>query len=129
MRCEVEYTDEFEIWWNGLLESEQRSVNKAVTKLALKGVALRRPDTSGVKTSRHGHMRELRVRTHPPIRIFYTFDPRRTATLLIGGHKPHPQRFYEEHVKRAGRIYDQYLCGIEGERQQGRDRPGGGRSR
>ena len=129
MRCEVEYTDEFEMWWNGLPESEQRSVNKAVTKLALKGVALRQPDTSGVKTSRHGHMRELRVRTHPPIRIFYAFDPRRTAILLIGGHKTHPQRFYEEYVKRADRIYDQYLREIERERQQARDRPKGGRSR
>ncbi len=129
MRCEVEYTDEFETWWNGLLESEQRSVNKAVTKLALKGVTLRQPDTSGVKTSRHGHMRELRVRTHPPIRIFYAFDPRRTAILLIGGHKTHPQRFYEEYVERADRIYGQYLREIERERQQGRDRPEGGRSR
>ena len=72
---------------------------------------------------------ELRVRTHPPIRIFYAFDPRRTAILLIGGHKTHPQRFYEEYVERADRIYDQYLREIERERQQGRDRPEGGRSR
>ena len=82
MRCEVEYTDEFEAWWNRLTEADQRTVNNAVNKLVLKGVALRGQHTKDVRSSRHRNMRELRVQTRPPIRVFYAFDPRRTAILL-----------------------------------------------
>lgn len=62
-------------------------------------------------------MRELRVGTHPPIRVFYAFDPRRTAILLIGGHKQHPGRFYRDYVARADTIYDEHLREIRRERQ------------
>ena len=52
--------------------------------------------------------------------------------LLIGGHKTHPERFYQDYVPRADAIYDEYLREIRRElvRAQGRDRTeGGGRSR
>ena len=43
------------------------------------------PFSSGIKGSRHEHMRELRVQSSTkPLRIFYAFDPRRAAILLIG---------------------------------------------
>ena len=55
-------------------------------------------------------MRELRIQSSGrPIRIFYAFDPRRTAILLIGGRKTEQDRFYREYVRRADVIYDQYL--------------------
>lgn len=124
MRCEVEYTDEFEAWWNSLTEADQRAVNNAVNKLVLKGVALRGQHTKDVRSSRHRNMRELRVQTRPPIRVFYAFDPRRTAILLIGGHKTHPERFCRDYVPRADAIYDEYLREIRQELAQprGRDR-------
>ena len=84
----------------------------------MKGVALRLPHTKGIKSSRHGNMRELRVRTRPPIRIFYAFDPRLTAILLIGGHKTHPERFFREYIPRADAIYDEYLREIRLEQVQ-----------
>ena len=93
------------------------------------GVALRLPHTKGIKSSRHGNMRELRVRTRPPIRIFYAFDPRRPAILLIGGHKTHPERFFREYVPRADAIDDEYLSEIRREQVQDRGRTEGGRSR
>jgi hypothetical protein len=31
-----------------------------------------------------------------PIRVFYAFDPRRTAVLLMGGDKTGDGRFYEQ---------------------------------
>ncbi len=47
------------------------------------------PHSSGVETSRHKHMRELRIQHEGrPYRVLYAFDPRRTAVLLIGGDKP-----------------------------------------
>lgn len=55
-------------------------------------------------------MRELRVQSGGrPIRIFYAFDPRRSAILLIGGDKTGRDRFYEEMVPLADRLYDAHL--------------------
>ena len=82
-----------------------KAVERIVDMLGLKGVGLRYPRTSDVLGSRHSHMRELRVGTHPPIRIFYAFDPRPTAILLLGGHKRHGERFYRDYVARADAIY------------------------
>ena len=129
MGCDVEYTDEFESWWEGVSPDDQAAAGRVVDMRVRRGPALQHPCTSSVKSSRHGHMRELRVGTHPPIRIFYAFDPRRTAVLLIGGHKRHPERFYRDYVARADAIYDEYLREIRRERRQERDRTERRRSR
>ena len=47
--------------------------------------------------------------------IFYAFDPRRTAILLIGGRKVDQARFYREHVRRADAVYDRYLLQLRRE--------------
>lgn len=61
-------------------------------------------------------MRELRVQSGGrPIRIFYAFDPRRQAILLIGGDKTGDNRFYERMVPIADDLYDVYLDEIRGE--------------
>lgn len=68
------------------------------------------PYSSDVRGSRHGQMRELRVQSHgAPLRVFYAFDPRRTAILLIGGDKTGDDRFYERMVPVADRLYDEHL--------------------
>ena len=55
-------------------------------------------------------MRELRVRSGgKPIRVFYAFDPRRTAILLIGGDKTGDYRFYKRFVPFADRHYGEHL--------------------
>jgi hypothetical protein len=55
-------------------------------------------------------MRELRIQKGGrPIRVFYAFDPRRIAILLIGGDKTGDERFYETYVPRADTLYDEYL--------------------
>ena len=61
-------------------------------------------------------MRELRIRSGgEPVRIFYAFDPRRTAILLIGGAKTGDDRFYEAMIPIADRLYEQYLIEIRRE--------------
>jgi hypothetical protein len=50
-----------------------------------------------------------------PLRTFYAFDPRRTAILLIGGDKTGDDRFYDEMVPKADKIYDEYLREIREE--------------
>jgi len=68
------------------------------------------PYSSGIAGSQHAHMRELRVQSGGhPLRIFYAFDPRRTAILLIGGDKTGDDRFYDAYIPIADRLYDAYL--------------------
>ena len=111
MACEVEYTDEFGIWWTGLSEAEQVDVAATVTLLEVRDVRLGFPHSSGIKGSRHSHMRELRVQSGgKPIRVFYAFDPVRNAILLIGGDKTGDGRFYEVFVPLADDLYDQHLA-------------------
>ena len=81
------------------------------------GPNLPHPYSSDVRSSRHGGMRELRVQSRGrPIRVFYAFDPRRTSILLIGGDKTGNDRFYEQYVPVADRLYDEHLTEL---RQEG----------
>ena len=120
----VEFTDEFRVWWDGLDIRDQRAVAKVINALVERGPRLQFPYTSGVKGSRHSHMRELRISGRLPIRIFYAFDPYRTAILLIAGHKTETERFYRDYIPRADTIYDQYLREIEQERRRAITRRG-----
>lgn len=116
MVWEIEYTDEFGNWWAGLSETQQDRIAAAVRLLAAKGPSLPFPFSSGVQGSRHAHLRELRVQSRGnPLRIFYAFDPRRTAILLIGGDKTGNDRFYEQLVPLADALYDAYLEELKAE--------------
>ncbi len=110
MIWEVEYTNEFEAWWNRLTEDEQESVTAVVGLLERLGPDLPYPRSSGIKGSKHGHMRELRIQHQGrPIRVLYAFDPRRTAILLIGADKTGNDRWYQEFVPLADRLYDEHV--------------------
>ena len=112
----VEYTDEFGKWWKELPEDQQDDATAVVELLEEDGPRLRFPRSSGIEGSRHEHMRELRVQSSgKPIRIFYDFDPRRVAILLIGGDKIGSNRFYEEYIPIADRLYDEHIVQISKE--------------
>jgi hypothetical protein len=49
------------------------------------------------------------------LRVFYAFDPRRSAILLIGGDKTGDDRFYERMVPIADALYDIYIDEIRNE--------------
>ena len=118
MAWEVEVTDEFEAWWDSLDVGEQESISAYVGMLEEKGVALDFPYSSGITTSKHTHMRELRPQHKgKPYRILYAFDPRRTAILLLGGCKTGNERWYEENVPLADKIYDAHVKEIEQEKK------------
>jgi len=113
---EVEFTDEFEEWWETLTEAEQDALAFSVGLLRSEGPFLKFPHSTDVRQSRHGSMRELRSQCEgKPLRTFYAFDPRRIAILLIGGDKTGDDRFYDVMVPIADRIYDDYLKEIQGE--------------
>ncbi len=110
MSWSVEYTDEFGEWWKELGEAEQENLNAVAELLIEHGPNLPFPYSSGIEGSRHSHMRELRVQSGgKPIRVFYAFDPRRAAILLIGGDKTGDKRFYDKMIPVADRLYDVYI--------------------
>ena len=108
MPVTVQLTPEFRDWWSALDRPHRNSCLHVIEVLRQRGVDLPFPYSSKIHNSRHSHMRELRVRTRPPIRIFYAFDPRRTALLLVGGYKT-GDRFYADHVRHADSLYDRHL--------------------
>ena len=76
MSWNVEFTDEFGGWYQGLLEAVQDDIDRMVGLLEAKGPQLPFPYSSGIEGSRHPHMRELRIQSGgEPYRVFYAFDP------------------------------------------------------
>jgi hypothetical protein len=113
---EIEHTDEFEEWWNGLNEGEQDDVAALVGVLEEKGPSLRRPHVGAIVTSRHANMKELIIQhAGRPYRVLFAFDPRRTAILLIGGDKTGNDNWYREFVPVADRLYDEHIEGLKKE--------------
>ena len=107
---QVEFTDEFEAWWNTLDKSEQESIDAGVGLLEALGPGLGRPHADTVKGSKHANLKELRTQHQGrPLRTFFALDPRRSAILLIGGDKTGDKRFYEKMVPLADRLYDDHL--------------------
>jgi hypothetical protein len=98
------------VWWDGLTDGEQESVRAGVKLLGDFGPKLPFPHSSSVEKSQHGNMRELRIQhAGRPYRVIYAFDPRRCAILLTGGEKTGKNRWYEEYVPIADRLYDEHL--------------------
>jgi len=107
---EVEYTNEFEDWWNLLNESEQEDVDACIELLIVEGPNLPFPYSSGIIGSKHAHMRELRIQHKgQPYRVLYAFNPERTALLLLGGNKIGDDRWYKKNVPLADKLYDDHL--------------------
>ena len=110
MEWEVEYTDQFEEWWETLTEGEQEDVAAVVGLLEIKGPFLPFPYSSDIEGSKFGQMRELRIQHKgEPYRVLYAFDPRRVALLLIGGCKTGDDRWYEKYVPIADKLFTDHL--------------------
>lgn len=106
----VEYTDEFNEWWESLTEPEQTDVAAVVGLLEERGTDLPFPYSSGISGSKYPRMRELRIQHNgEPYRVIYAFDPRRTAILLLGGNKVGDNRWYEKNIPVADNLYKQHL--------------------
>ena len=112
----MEYTDEFGDGWTTRTEPEQESVKASVELLGEFGPNLRYPYSSGIITSKHAHLRELRLQhTGRPYRVLYAFDPRRCTILLLGRDKTGNPRGEDEHVPVADRLYDEHWATLKKE--------------
>jgi hypothetical protein len=105
---DVEVTDEFVGWWNTLSVEEQERITVRIEKLQQRGPALGRPLVETIASSQHANMKELRVGS---LRIFFVFDMRRVALLLVGGDKAGRWTdFYAEFVSQADELYNQHIA-------------------
>ncbi len=110
MAYEVEVTDQGLEWFDKLAADEQEEIAATIGLLENHGPQLPFPYSSGVASSRHSHMRELRSQVHGrPYRTLYAFDPRRVAILLIAGDKTGDDRWYDVFLPRADDLYDDHL--------------------
>lgn len=111
----VEYTNQFESWWEQLSADEQERVAAAVELLEQHGPALGRPIVDTLEGSRHPNMKELRPRGGH-IRVLFAFDPRRTAILLCGGDKSGLwSAWYAEAIPAADKLFEEHLQAIADE--------------
>lgn len=109
MRTDPIFTDEFGEWFLGLDDIDTEAVARVIDLLATRGVSLGRPYSGTIKNSRHA-LRELIIQSKgDPIRVFYAFDPKRDAVLLLGGHKAGQDRFYEVYIPKAEKLFDEHL--------------------
>jgi hypothetical protein len=102
----VEYTDQFEEWWDGLTREEQRRTEAAVEVLQERGPGLGRPWVDTLEGSRHPNMNELRPRGRAPadsVRV-------RPCRAVLGGDKAGQwSSWYEQVIPHADELYDEHL--------------------
>jgi hypothetical protein len=110
---EVEFTNEFGEWWDGLDAEDQDHLNGVVGLLQAHGPNLGRPSVAPVKGSTIDHLKELRSST---LRVLFVFDPRRTAILLIGGDKRGDWKgWYQKSIPLAEQLYAEHLAELREE--------------
>jgi len=116
---DVEFTGQFETWWNALSEDEQVEISAKVELLQERGPMLPRPHADVISTSRHANMKELRGKVDDRhLRVLFAFDPRRTALLLLGGDKTGDPNWYEKFVPLADDLFDEHLKQLERKRHR-----------
>jgi hypothetical protein len=109
VRWDVEYTDQFERWWDRFSEDDQERVQAAVEILESAGPALGAPVGGHARRLRLPNLKEMRPRGGH-LRVLFVFDPRRAAILLLGGDKSGRwQAWYAEAIPEAERLYSEHL--------------------
>jgi hypothetical protein len=122
---EIYLTDEVNDWLDHLLENDAAShgqVVSAVEALADAGPNLGRPLVDRIKASSLHNLKELRPGSsgRSEIRILFTFDPWRSAILLVAGDKAgNWSAWYQQAVPRAEGLYASYLKERAEEEQEG----------
>ena len=117
MSWDVAFDEEFLAWLKGQEDRIRISVFQRVELLAQVGPGLGRPHVDTLKGSAHSNMKELRVQIGgDPWRIFFAFDPMRSAILLVGGNKAGDKRFYDVNIPIADARYTRHLASLDGEK-------------
>ena len=107
----VEYTDQFEVWWDGLTAEEQDSIAVGVGLLRAHGPALRRPHSGSIRGSAYPNMRELVVQhAGHPYQVLYAFlRPPPGRHPADRWRQDGDERWYDVKVPLADRLYGEHL--------------------
>lgn len=100
-------------------------ISAAIDVLAVRGPSLGRPLVDTVHGSKLAHLKELRPGStgDSEIRILFSFDPNRSAVLLVGGDKcGNWNKWYEETIPIAEHRYEEHLNSFENKGTGGRRR-------
>ncbi|MEA3347256.1 MAG: type II toxin-antitoxin system RelE/ParE family toxin [Candidatus Auribacterota bacterium] len=108
-------TDKFDEWFNSMSDNDRANILAIMLLLEAKGPALSRPYADTVEGSRFSNMKELRIQSKgKPLRVFFTFDPKRKAILLCAGNKSqNEKRFYKKMIPLADKEYQIHLNNLE----------------
>src|ERR1700688_1842078 len=119
MAWQIEFTDEFEAWWNDLSEDEQAEIDAKADLLEDRGPTLSRPHADRIESSRHSNMKEVRGKgDERPLRWLFAFAHNRTALILLGGDKTDDPAWYDKFVPVADELFDEHLRQLEHETQK-----------
>lgn len=107
----VQSIAEFERWFLTLESGVRIEIAAKISLLQQVGPTLGRPHADTLKGSAYPNMKELRIQIGgDPWRVFFAFDPKRSAILLIGGNKGGDGRFYEVNLPIADERYRDHLA-------------------
>jgi hypothetical protein len=107
----VQSVVEFERWFLNLESAIRVEIAAKISLLQQVGPTLGRPHADTLKGSAYPNMKELRIQIGgEPWRVFFAFDPRRSAILLVGGNKGGDGRFYEVNLPIADERYRDHLA-------------------
>jgi hypothetical protein len=107
---EINFTDEFGMWWDDLTAAQQEDITARVELLAEHGPLLGRPTVDRVASSAFHNMKELRCSSDGALRVLFAIDPRREVILLLGGDKTGDwNEWYDQAVPAADALYTDYL--------------------
>jgi hypothetical protein len=110
MEWDVQFDEDFLLWFNGLVEPLQDEILAHANVLRERGPQLGRPYVDTVEDSDFTNMKELRVQFRgDPWRILFAFDPNRAAILLVGGNKRGNKRWYKKHLPIADERFKRHL--------------------
>ncbi len=110
MAWAVALDDEFATWLRGQTARVREEILTSAELLRAFGPQLGRPHVDRIEGSTFPNMKELRVQIGgDPWRIFFAFDPKRSAILLVGGDKTGDKRFYETNIPVADARYERHL--------------------
>lgn len=116
MAWDIEFTEQFEEWWESLTAEQQEALDDRISLLAESGPGLGRPVVGHIESSRHPNMKELRVSRGGALRVLFAFDSRRAAILLLGGNKAGQwDEWYRTAVPIADDLFDEHLAELERE--------------
>ncbi len=115
MAWDLFLTDEVDQWLDDLATSDRTSyelVVAAIEVLADVGPNLGRPLVDRIKGSRLHNLKELRPGSagSSEVRVLFTFDPWRSAILLVAGDKAgNWSNWYRLAIPQAEALYEAYL--------------------